>query len=62
MSKIISKSLVINFEDKFLVCLHGEYNFVETLRKFIIPKHSIRKLGSQDYILNFENVLKMQCG
>ena len=34
---------------KFLVCLHGyesKYNFVETPRKFIIAKLTIRRLGS----------------
>ena len=34
---------------KFLVCLHGyesKYNFVETPRKFIIAKFTIRRLGS----------------
>ena len=35
--------------NKFLVCLHGDYeskyNFVKTPRKFTIAKLSIRKLG-----------------
>ena len=42
--------------NKFLVCLHGEYNklvysFVETPRKFIIAELSIRKLGSSSVLI-----------
>ena len=45
----------IQYINKFLVCLHGEYNIlvklVETPRKFIIAELSIRKLGSSSVLL-----------
>ena len=43
--------------NKFLVCLHGQYNildlfsFVETPRKFTIAELSIRKLGSSSVLV-----------
>ena len=45
----------IQYINKFLVCLHGEYNIlvklVETPRKFIIAELSISKLGSSSVLM-----------
>ena len=58
VSSETSHRLVLIYEKtkfKFLVRLHGEYNilvyFVETPRKFIIAKLSIRKLGSLSMLI-----------
>ena len=45
----------------FFVCLHGnyqsKYDFVETPRKFIISKLSIRKLGSSSVLVIMSTIM-----